>query len=224
MRDQILLINKPLGWTSFDAVKKVKGILIRRMKAEQGHDERINLKVGHAGTLDPLATGLLVICTGSNTKKIQEIQDAEKEYTGTFVLGATTASFDLETEPENSRDYSKIGEEDILRAAQELSGKLAQVPPMHSAIKIDGKRAYSHARKGEEKELKAREIEIRQFDICGSALPEVHFRIVCSKGTYIRSIARDFGTILGCGAYLKTLCRTRIGSYTLENSVGPEDV
>jgi tRNA pseudouridine55 synthase len=204
--DRVLLVNKPFQWTSFDVVNKLR----YRLKIK---------KIGHAGTLDPLATGLLIICTGKMTKRIEEFMGLEKEYTGKFFLGKTTASHDLETEVSEGKDISLLTNEGIRLAALGLTGILQQLPPLHSAIKIGGKRAYQFARKGQEIELKHREVDIKVFEITGIQLPEISFRIVCSKGTYIRSVARDFGNVLGVGAYLSELCRTRIGSFTLENAM-----
>src|SRR5687768_13436592 len=186
---RILLINKPLDWTSFDVVNKLR----YKLKIK---------KIGHAGTLDPLATGLLIICVGKMTKRIEEFMGLEKEYTGRFIIGQTTSSHDLETEVSESQNISHITEADLINAAQQLTGKVSQLPPMHSAIKIGGKRAYEFARQGQEIELQPRPVEILVFDITEYTAPEVTFRIVCSKGTYIRSIARDFGEALGVGAYL----------------------
>jgi tRNA pseudouridine55 synthase len=202
---RVLLINKPLEWTSFDAVRKIRNLI--RIK-----------KAGHAGTLDPLATGLLIICTGKFTKKINEYMAQEKEYTGTFTLGATTPTYDLESEPENFKSTNAITEEKIRAAAEKLTGEILQIPPAHSAIKVKGKRVYELARKGEEVKLEPRKIFIRKFEIIKTGLPAVHFRVVCSTGTYIRSLAHDFGAALGCGAYLSSLCRTRIGNYKLEDA------
>lgn len=207
----LLLINKPLSWTSFDVVNKLR----YRLKIK---------KIGHAGTLDPLATGLLIICTGRMTKQIDTFMGLEKEYTGTFVIGQTTPSYDLETEVSAPVDVSRITEHDIRNAARELTGKISQLPPAHSAIKVDGKRAYKFARQGKEVELKPREVEVREFEITSIALPQVNFRISCSKGTYIRSLARDLGEKLGVGAYLSQLCRTRIGNFKLEDAVSIDDV
>ncbi|WP_333819329.1 tRNA pseudouridine(55) synthase TruB [Ohtaekwangia sp.] len=208
---RILLINKPLEWTSFDVVNKLRYKL--KMK-----------KIGHAGTLDPLATGLLIICTGKMTKRIEGFMGQEKEYTGTFTIGSTTPSHDLETEVTPPTDISHITTKAIHEATLSFIGNVSQLPPMHSAIRVGGKRAYEFARKGKEIELKPRVIEIREFEITGIALPQVSFRIVCSKGTYIRSIARDFGNALGVGAYLSELCRTRIGSFLLKDATTIEEV
>lgn len=199
---QLILLNKPYGQTSFQAVKFVK------------YTGKIK-KVGHAGTLDPLASGLLILCTGKWTKKITELQLQEKEYTGTFTLGATTPSYDMETAVDKVFDLSNTSEEEIRNTAKQFTGILQQTPPVYSAIKIDGKRAYKHARKGEDVLLKSREIEVKEFEITSIRMPEVDFRIVCSKGTYIRSIANDFGQALNTGAYLSALCRTRIGNHHL---------
>src|SRR5688572_16906601 len=183
---RVLLINKPLRWTSFDVVNKLRF----KLKTK---------KIGHAGTLDPLATGLLIICTGKMTKRIEEFMGLEKEYTGKFIIGQTTPSHDLETPVTEQLDISTITSESIENIARSFTGKISQLPPMHSAIKIGGKRAYEFARQGKEVELQPREVEVKEFEITGIALPEVTFRIVCSKGTYIRSIARDFGNALGAG-------------------------
>jgi tRNA pseudouridine55 synthase len=208
---EILLINKPLTWTSFDVVKKVRNIL--RIK-----------KIGHAGTLDPLAEGLLILCTGKFTKKIDEIQAQEKEYTGHFTIGQTTPSFDLETEVDAEKDIAAITEEQIRAAAQSFEGLIDQVPPLYSAVKINGERAYTLARRGDSAEIKAKQVEIKAFEITGIALPLVSFRVVCSKGTYIRSLARDFGERLGCGAHLSKLVRTRIGPYELSRALSIDDI
>ncbi|WP_158860189.1 tRNA pseudouridine(55) synthase TruB [Lunatibacter salilacus] len=198
----VFLVDKPYEWTSFDVVKKIRNAL--KIK-----------KVGHAGTLDPLATGLLIICAGKMTKQIDTFQQQEKEYTGTFVIGKTTESFDLEKEVVDVADISHITESDILAAVKQLTGEIQQIPPMHSAIRKDGKRVYESARKGITLELDARTVTVNTFEITGISLPEIHFRIVCTKGTYIRSLARDLGELLGVGAYLSALIRTRIGKYKL---------
>ncbi len=207
----VLLINKPLKWTSFDVVNKLR----YRLQTK---------KVGHAGTLDPLATGLLIICTGKMTKRIEEFQAQEKEYIGSFTIGQTTASSDLETPPTEPLDVSGITEIVIRESAQKFIGTIQQVPPVHSAIKVDGKRAYKFARKGQELILPPREVSISAFDITSIDKPVIRFRIVCSKGTYIRSIARDFGKELGVGAYLSELVRIRIGAFRLEDSISVEEV
>ncbi|MFN5356641.1 MAG: tRNA pseudouridine(55) synthase TruB [Bacteroidota bacterium] len=198
-------MDKPLGWSSFQVVKKVKWTT----KAK---------RVGHAGTLDPLATGLLVICTEKQTKIISTIQDAEKEYTGTIHLGAVTDSYDAETEPRDFRETGHVTPELLNEAVRQFTGLISQIPPMHSAIKLNGQRAYKAARRGEQLELKARQIEIREFEFTRFALPELDFRVVCSKGTYIRSLAHDLGQVLNTGAYLTALRRTRIGSHRIENA------
>ncbi len=203
---KVLLINKPYEWTSFDVVNKLRYLL--KIK-----------KIGHAGTLDPLATGLLILCVGKMTKRIEEFMGMEKEYTGKFVLGQTTPSHDLETELSEKKDLSSVTNDGILLAAQKFIGMNDQLPPMHSAIKIGGKRAYEFARQGQTIELQTRNIEIKEFEITSIQLPDIGFRIVCSKGTYIRSIARDFGNALGVGAYLSDLCRTRIGQYKLSDAI-----
>lgn len=208
---RVILIDKPLEWTSFDVVKKLRYKL--RVK-----------KIGHAGTLDPLATGLLILCTGKKTKTIEQIQSQEKEYTGTFMLGATTPSFDLETEPEDPKDISQLTETAIHDATSGFKGFIQQIPPKFSAVKVDGKRAYKHARAGKDVEIKPRTVEIKEFEITRIDLPEVDFRVVCSKGTYIRSLANDFGQALHVGAYLSALRRTRIGDYKIDAAETIESV
>ncbi len=204
---EVLLINKPYRWTSFDVVGKIRNSL-----------KPLKLKVGHAGTLDPLATGLLIVCTGKMTKQIDSFQAQEKEYTGTFTLGATTPSFDLETAVENQSGTDHLSEETIKETCQRFMGDIEQFPPAHSAVKVGGERLYLKARRGEEVELKSRKVHIAEFEITRIALPEVDFRVVCSKGTYIRSLANDFGKALGCGAYLSKLCRTRSGNLLLDHA------
>ncbi|MCU7694460.1 tRNA pseudouridine(55) synthase TruB [Haoranjiania flava] len=203
---KVLLINKPLKWTSFDAVKKVR--ILTGVS-----------KVGHAGTLDPLATGLLIICTGKFTKNINDYMAQEKEYTGTFTLGATTPTFDLESTPTNFKDISFLRQQTLRDATADFTGNILQMPPMHSAIKKDGKPLYLSARKGVEVEIEPRPVTISAFEITGIDLPFVHFRVICSTGTYIRSLANDYGARLGVGAYLSKLCRTRIGNFSLEDAV-----
>jgi tRNA pseudouridine55 synthase len=220
----VILINKPLGWTSFDVVKKIRNIVTpprNPFKSEDG--QSVRFKVGHAGTLDPLATGLLIICTDKMTRKISEFQELEKEYTGTFVLGATTPSYDLETDVTKGGDFSKVTEKKLRDTAKHFTGKIMQAAPLHSAKKIEGVRAYEIARKGGEAEMKPVTVLIHSFEITGIDLPNVSFKVVCSKGTYIRSLANDFGKELGCGAYLSSLCRTRIGDHKLENALTPEE-
>ena len=206
-----MLINKPLHWTSFDAVRKIRNLI--RIK-----------KVGHAGTLDPLATGLLIICTGKYTKKINEYQSQEKEYTGSFTLGAVTPTYDLESEPQDFKNFDFITKELIEATTVKFIGEIDQIPPIHSAIKQNGKPVYLAARKGVDVKLEPRKITIKSFEITmidpiAIALPVVYFKVVCTTGTYIRSLANDFGVALGCGAYLSSLCRTRIGEFTLEQAI-----
>lgn len=207
---QVLLINKPLEWTSFDVVRKLRA----QMKIK---------KVGHAGTLDPLATGLLILCTGKFTKRINEYMAQEKEYTGTITLGSTTPTYDLESEPENFKDYSGITPVQLEAVTKVFTGDILQVPPIHSAIKKEGKRVYELARRGEQVELEPRKITIKVFEITAIELPLVHFRVVCSTGTYIRSLANDVGAALGCGGHLSSLCRTRIGAFILDKSMTVEE-
>lgn len=202
---EVFLVDKPLEWTSFDVVKKIRNAL--RIK-----------KVGHAGTLDPLATGLLIVCAGKQTKQIDSYMGQEKEYTGTFVIGATTESFDLEKPVIPVADPSGVTLENVKAAAAQLTGDILQVPPMHSAIKVDGKRVYESARQGIEVKMEARPVQVREFEITGFENNVVQFRISCSKGTYIRSLARDLGEILGVGAYMSSLCRTRIGNFKLSEA------
>jgi len=206
---KVLLVDKPLQWTSFDVIRRIRHLI--KVK-----------KVGHAGTLDPLATGLLIICTGKFTKKINEYMAREKEYTGTFTLGATTPTYDLESKPESFKSLENISEEKIMSATKNFLGEVMQVPPAHSAIKLEGKRVYELARKGKEVKLEARKIFIKEFDITSIELPRVHFRVVCSTGTYIRSLANDFGEALTCGAYLSSLRRTRIGEFKIEDALTME--
>ena len=203
---ELILIDKPLTWTSFDVVKKLKWAC--KFK-----------KIGHAGTLDPLATGLLILCTGKKTKQIDTYQAQEKEYEGTLVLGKTTPSVDLETEFDQEFPVDHISQEDMAAAARQLTGVLQQLPPMYSAVRVDGERLYKKARRGETIEIKPREVTVKRFDITTDDFPNIHFRIVCSKGTYIRSLVRDFGQILDSGAYLSVLRRTRIGDFSVSDSV-----
>lgn len=201
------MVDKPLRWTSFDVVRKIRNAI-----------KPLKVKVGHAGTLDPLATGLLVVCTGKMTKRIDELQAQEKEYTGTFTLGAITPSYDLEREIIQQFDLSGITEELIRRTALSFIGEIEQVPPAHSAVKLGGERVYEKARRGETVELKSRKVFIHAFDIVNVALPDVAFRVVCSKGTYIRSLAHDLGQALNNGAYLSSLRRTRIGDFRVSDA------
>ncbi len=214
---QVLLIDKPLTWSSFQAVNKIKHTLIKNLDLPK------RFKIGHAGTLDPLATGLLIICTGKFTKKIPQFQGLVKEYTGTITLGATTPSYDLETAVDKHFATEHITENLIHEVSQQFVGDIVQYPPIYSAIKKDGKRLYEHARKGEEVEIKSRQINIKTFEITRINLPEVDFRVVCSKGTYIRSLAHDFGKALQSGAHLAALRRTKIGDFSVDNAVEPLD-
>lgn len=212
-----ILLNKPYTWTSFQATKKIQYILKRHFGLKK-------IKIGHAGTLDPLATGLLVLCVGKYTKRIEEFQAQEKEYTGTIHLGATTPSYDLETEIDNTYPVEHINENLIYETAKAFIGEQMQIPPIFSALKINGVRAYTKAREGKEVEIKERTIHIYDFEITDIRFPEVDFRIRCSKGTYIRSIARDFGAKLNSGAYLSALCRTKIGDFKLSETFSIEQV
>jgi tRNA pseudouridine55 synthase len=204
---ELLLINKPYRWTSFDIVGKVRNAF-----------KPLKLKVGHAGTLDPLATGLLIVCTGKMTKQIDSFQAEEKEYTGTMVLGATTPSYDMETEPDQTFDIAHLNEQYLESACKQFIGEIQQYPPAHSAIKINGERLYEKARRGEEVELRLRTITINEFELTRIELPEVDFRVVCSKGTYIRSLVHDFGKAVNSGAYLSKLRRTRSGNFKIQDA------
>ncbi|HYK75781.1 MAG TPA: tRNA pseudouridine(55) synthase TruB [Daejeonella sp.] len=204
---ELLLINKPYKWTSFDVVGKIRNAF-----------KPLKLKVGHAGTLDPLATGLLIICTGKLTKKIDEYQAQEKEYTGTMFLGASTPSYDLETEVDQTFDIEHLTDEQLYENCKQFIGEIEQLPPAHSAVKVNGERLYMKARRGEAVELKHRKVTINQFEITRIALPEVDFKVVCSKGTYIRSLIYDFGKALNNGAYLAKLRRTRSGDFHVDNA------
>lgn len=212
---QVVLLDKPLTWSSFQSVNKVKWSLKKHLGLKK-------IKVGHAGTLDPLATGLLIVCTGKFTKRISELQGMVKEYTGTFYIGATTPSYDLETEVDETFPSGHVNETLIAATLQQFIGEIDQKPPVFSAIKKDGKRLYEHARKGEEVEIASRKTTIHEFEITRIALPEVDFRVVCSKGTYIRSLAFDFGLALNSGAHLTALRRTKIGEYSVENAITPD--
>jgi tRNA pseudouridine55 synthase len=204
---ELLLINKPYRWTSFDIVGKVRNAF-----------KPLKLKVGHAGTLDPLATGLLIVCTGKMTKQIDTFQAEEKEYTGTFTLGGTTPSYDMETEVDETFETVHLTEEMLKAACAQFTGEIQQYPPAHSAIKVNGERLYEKARRGEEVELKARTVTIKEFELTRIELPEVDFRVVCSKGTYIRSLAFDYGKAVNSGAYLSKLRRTRSGNFKVEDA------
>ncbi len=207
---KVLLIDKPLEWTSYDVIRKLRKI--------------INIKkIGHAGTLDPLATGLLIVCTGKFTKKINEYMAQEKEYTGTITLGAVTSTYDRESEPENFKSLDGITQEIIKEKTKQFTGEILQTPPIHSAIKQNGKPVYLMARKGLNVVLEPREISIKEFEITKIDLPVISFKVVCSTGTYIRSLANDFGVALGCGGYLSELRRTRIGNFKVEKAMTMEE-
>ena len=210
LEGKVLLLNKPLHWTSFDVVKKVR--ILTGIS-----------KVGHAGTLDPLATGLLIVCTGKYTKKINEYMGMEKEYTGSIKLGATTPTYDKESVPENITDISQLSIQQIHDATIHFTGDIMQVPPAHSAIKQEGKPVYLAARKGVEVKLEPRPITISEFTITKTDLPDVFFKVVCTTGTYIRSLANDFGASLGVGGYLSSLCRTRIGNFLVEDAMSMDE-
>lgn len=217
LEGQIILINKPLNWSSFQAVNKLKYSLIREYALPK------KFKIGHAGTLDPLATGLLIVCTGKFTKRITEIQGQVKEYTGTITVGATTPSYDLETEVDETFPTAHITSELIQETVKHFLGEIDQKPPLFSAIKKDGKRLYEHARASEKVEISHRKTTIHEFEITRIKIPEIDFKVRCSKGTYIRSLAYDFGKALNSGGYLSSLCRTKIGEFKLENATSPED-
>jgi tRNA pseudouridine55 synthase len=216
LEGQVLLIDKPLTWSSFQAVNKLKYVLKRRFDLPK------KFKIGHAGTLDPLATGLLIVCTGKFTKKITDIQSQTKEYTGTITLGATTPSYDMETEVDATFPTEHLTEALLLETTKQFIGEIDQKPPVFSAIKKDGIRLYEHARAGEVVEIQARKTTVYEFEITRIALPEIDFRVSCSKGTYIRSLAYDFGTALSSGGYLSALRRTKIGDYTVSDAFTPE--
>ncbi len=209
---EILLFNKDIEWTSFDLVSRVRNTLYKITGIKK-------LKVGHAGTLDPLATGLLILCTGKATKQIEIYQAKEKEYIATIKLGATTPSYDLETEEDSQNDYSFVSEDLFRTAIKKFVGEIEQVPPVFSAVKVKGKRAFNYARNGEALELKSRKIVIKDIELISFQLPTVEIKVICSKGTYIRALARDIGEELKCGAYLTGLKRTRIGDYKVENAM-----
>lgn len=209
---EVLLFDKDLEWTSFDLVQRVRNTLCRKLKIKK-------MKVGHAGTLDPLATGLMILCTGKATKRIEEFQAEEKEYYATLKLGATTPSYDLETEEDSISDCSLITKTDFSAAIQKFEGEIDQVPPVFSAVKVNGKRAFEFARKGEDLKLQPKKIVIKEIQIEKFNLPFVEIKVTCSKGTYIRSLARDIGNELKCGAYLYKLRRTRIGNFKVEEAI-----
>lgn len=210
---EVLLMDKPYGWTSFDVVGKIRNAI-----------KPLKVKVGHAGTLDPLATGLLILCTGKKTKTIDQIQGQEKEYSGTITLGATRPSYDMETEIDERFDFSKISEKEIYEATKQFIGDIQQLPPAHSAIRVGGERLYKKARRGESVELKPRPVTISSFEITSINLPEISFNVICSKGTYIRSLAYDLGRALNNGAYLSSLRRVRIGEYHIDNAYAVLDL
>ena len=206
------MFNKNYGWTSFDLVGRVRNAICKKLEIKK-------LKVGHAGTLDPLATGLMILCTGKATKRIESLQAGEKEYVASLKLGATTPSFDMETEEDSQKDYSFVSEEIVKGALQMFKGEIEQVPPVFSAIKVKGKRAFDHARNGEDLKLQPRKIVIREIELLSFDTPKLVIRVVCSKGTYIRSLARDLGEVLQCGAYLTGLHRTRMGDSKIEDAM-----
>ncbi|GBF21396.1 tRNA pseudouridine55 synthase [Arenibacter algicola] len=216
LEGQVLLIDKPLGWSSFQAVNSLKWKIRKKFQLKK-------IKIGHAGTLDPLATGLLLICTGKATKTINELQGQEKEYTGTITLGGTTPSYDLETEINENFPIDHITNELIHNTTAKFIGDIEQIPPVFSALKKDGKRLYEYAREGKEVEIKKRGVTITEFEITSIELPMVQFRVVCSKGTYIRSLAHDFGKALQSGAHLSSLKRTKIGDYNVNKAITPEE-
>jgi len=213
---QILLVDKPLGWTSFQVVNKLRWLIRQEFNIKK-------IKVGHAGTLDPLASGLLLICTGKQTKSINELQGQVKEYTGTITLGGTTPSYDLETDIDATFPTAHITEALIEETTKQFTGVINQFPPIFSALKKDGKRLYEYARKGEEVEIKSRQVEVNEFEITAVEDVNVHFRVVCSKGTYIRSLAYDFGKALNSGGHLSALRRTKIGDYDVANGVSVKE-
>lgn len=213
---EIIGIDKPLGWTSFDVVKRMRGAIQRRLSMSR-------FKVGHAGTLDPLATGVLIICTGRATRKIEELQNGTKEYIATIRLGATTPSYDLETEIDAEYPTEHITREAIEAVLPQFTGKIMQVPPVFSAVKVDGKRAYKYARKGKSVELKAKPLEITELELLNCDMPVITVRVVCSKGTYIRALARDLGEALNSGAHLTALRRTAVGGIGVDQCLSLDD-
>lgn len=209
---EILVIDKPYRWTSFDAVKRLRGAVQRRLNAKR-------FKVGHAGTLDPLATGVLLVCTGRATKRIAELQDGMKEYVAEITFGATTPSYDLEKEIDATYPWEHITPELIAETLPKFQGHVMQVPPVFSAVKVDGKRAYNYARKGKEVEIKAKPLEIKELEVLSWEAPKLTLRVLCSKGTYIRALARDLGEAMNSGAHLTALRRTRVGDYTIDDAM-----
>lgn len=214
---EVIVIDKPLGWTSFDAVKRVRGAIQRRLDMKR-------FKVGHAGTLDPLATGVLIICTGRATKRITELQEGMKEYVAEITFGATTPSYDLEKEIDATYPWEHITLESIKAVLPRFTGRVMQVPPVYSAVKVDGKRAYSYARKGKDVEIKPKALEIREMEIIDWSAPKLTLRVLCSKGTYIRALARDIGEALESGAHLTALRRTRVGDYSIDDAMDIDKV
>jgi tRNA pseudouridine55 synthase len=217
MSGVVLLIDKPIGWTSFDVVNKIRGKIRHSLGIKK-------IKVGHAGTLDPLATGLLIVCTGKLTKEIDTLQAQDKEYSGHITLGGTTVTYDSEFPPDQSYPFDHITEQSLIKATSLFLGKISQIPPIYSAIKINGQTAYSLARKGKEVAMKAREVSIFRFDVTNTAMPEIAFDVKCSKGTYIRSLAHDYGKALHSGAYLSSLRRESIGSYSVQEAFSMDDI
>ncbi len=216
LNGEIILIDKPLGWTSFQVVNKIRWLIRSTFGIKK-------IKVGHAGTLDPLASGLLILCTGKKTKSIEQFMGQEKEYTGTFTLGATTPSYDLETEIDHTFPTDHITEELLQTTLEQFVGTIDQYPPVFSALKKDGKRLYEFAREGVEVEIPTRKVNIRSFELTQKAIPNVDFKVICSKGTYIRSLANDYGKALNSGAHLSALRRTRIGEFNIEQAISIED-
>ena len=216
LNGEIILIDKPLDWTSFQVVNKIRWLIRSTFGIKK-------IKVGHAGTLDPLASGLLILCTGKMTKSIEQFMGQEKEYTGTFTLGSTTPSYDLETEVDNTFPTDHITEELLQATLNQFVGTIDQYPPVFSALKKDGKRLYEYAREGIEVEIPARKVNIHSFELTQKVIPKVDFKVICSKGTYIRSLANDFGKALNSGAHLSALRRTRIGEFNIEHAISIED-
>ncbi len=217
LNGRILLVDKPYRWTSFDAVNKIKSILRYRLKIKK-------IRIGHAGTLDPLATGLLIICTGRSTKLMERFRELDKSYTGTFVLGQTSPSYDLETTPSEKRPVDHLPADRLTACAEKLSGPQMQMPPQYSAKKVGGERAYNQARQGMTSELKPTPVHITKFQLTSISLPTVDFHVQCSKGTYIRALARDYGECLGTGAFLSSLRRTEIRPFHVDNALAMEEI
>lgn len=217
LEGEVLLIDKPLGWTSFDVVNSIRYTIKRTFKIKK-------IKVGHAGTLDPLATGLLIVCTGKFTKQIESFQGLDKVYVGSMYMGATTPSYDKETEVDQTFDTSSISKDQLLETAKQFTGEIEQTPPKFSAVKIDGKRAFEYARKDKEVKIKSRQITIHEFNLLNVELPEIDFLVSCSKGTYIRSLVNDFGKAMNNGAYMSSLRRTEIGDYSVSDAYSIEGI